>query len=66
MKVLVSVRTDSDAFSGTECGYELARILRLAAGKLAGLHDDDVSDVNFALRDINGNKCGFVRAIPHA
>jgi len=61
----IDIKTDSDAFRSHDdtLGIEIARILRsLAARVTSTLVDTEVGeDVEFTIRDINGNTIGIAR-----
>ena len=62
MKFVITIHCDNSAFSGNDCGRELARILQVVTDRLdlesksdllRGYHGDPKS-----LFDINGNRVG--------
>lgn len=60
MQVKIIVEMDNAAFSGADCGPELARILRDVADHAENCGKDvDLMDGR-ALYDVNGNKVGLV------
>ena len=55
MKARIEIDMDGAAFDGTDCGRELARVLRsIASAAMGGIHET----LELRLRDSNGNICG--------
>ena len=56
----IHIDLDNDAFSGDDCGPEIARILRALAKQIENVSRSDLEGHAPTPRDINGNKVGSV------
>ena len=58
----IKINTDNEAFSDSNLGSEIARILKSYANAIETVVDPDTSwELETKLRDINGNTVGQVR-----
>lgn len=66
MKLRITIELGSDALSGGDAGLEVARILRRAADNVEGASEQGMMrgySEAMPLRDVNGNRCGSVKAV---
>ena len=61
MKVRITINTDNAAFEGDGAFFEIHRILDQVKGALLSACPSDSMQVDFPLRDINGNRVGNLR-----
>lgn len=63
MNLSININTDNDAFSDSNLGFELSRILTNYAENIKDLDDkDSIYDFNKFFSDNNGNKVGHAKA----